>query len=339
VAAASGGVDDHEPAVVEVEDEPSTPESPRAAPEDGLDAPPATGGASEDLFARLRASREEATARARSARPEPAPAAAGARPSQDHLDSDRAGGASEASGADREGATAGEVPPPAASDREARDEPTETPLTHRDEALAPLTDDLGRRARRALQDEQNELLDRLRRRRKRDRPEKLLAADADHTEAWVQVLGDPLSRAYAAGAGAVAANGGRDRPKLPARTVADAVGSLVGALRERVRAVVMEADPDPEALASRVNARYREWRTQELDTRVVDLLAATHALGAYDAAPAGARLAWRTPAGGSCADCDDNTLEPTVRGEPFPTGQLHPPAHPGCRCLIVLTDT
>ncbi|MEA2247481.1 MAG: hypothetical protein QOH46_2010, partial [Solirubrobacteraceae bacterium] len=23
------------------------------------------------------------------------------------------------------------------------------------------------------------------------------------------------------------------------------------------------------------------------------------------------------------------------KGEPFPTGQLHPPAHLGCRCLLV----
>jgi hypothetical protein len=38
---------------------------------------------------------------------------------------------------------------------------------------------------------------------------------------------------------------------------------------------------------------------------------------------------------GQCPDCDDNALEPTVKGEAFPTGQPHPPAHPGCRCLLV----
>jgi hypothetical protein len=25
-----------------------------------------------------------------------------------------------------------------------------------------------------------------------------------------------------------------------------------------------------------------------------------------------------------------------VKGSDFPTGQPHPPAHPGCRCLLVL---
>ena len=27
---------------------------------------------------------------------------------------------------------------------------------------------------------------------------------------------------------------------------------------------------------------------------------------------------------------------PTVKGEAYPTGQLHPPAHAGCRCLLVV---
>jgi hypothetical protein len=45
-------------------------------------------------------------------------------------------------------------------------------------------------------------------------------------------------------------------------------------------------------------------------------------------------LEWVTVVGGCCPDCDDNTLEPTTRGKPFPTGQLLPPAHPGCRCLV-----
>jgi len=40
---------------------------------------------------------------------------------------------------------------------------------------------------------------------------------------------------------------------------------------------------------------------------------------------------------GPCPDCDDNTLAGELpKGEEFPTGQLHPPAHAGCRCLLVL---
>ena len=35
-------------------------------------------------------------------------------------------------------------------------------------------------------------------------------------------------------------------------------------------------------------------------------------------------------------DAEDNRLADAVRaGEPFPTGDLRPPAHAGCRCLLV----
>jgi hypothetical protein len=54
----------------------------------------------------------------------------------------------------------------------------------------------------------------------------------------------------------------------------------------------------------------------------------------YDGAAAGTVLHWIPIAVGRCADCDDNALEPTVKGAAFPTGQVHPPAHPGCRCLL-----
>jgi hypothetical protein len=60
--------------------------------------------------------------------------------------------------------------------------------------------------------------------------------------------------------------------------------------------------------------------------------------GVYDATPDGAVLRWIPVTEGRCADCDDNGLEPTVKGSSFPTGQTHPPAHPGCRCLPAPVD-
>ena len=65
---------------------------------------------------------------------------------------------------------------------------------------------------------------------------------------------------------------------------------------------------------------------------------AAYARGVYDAAPDGARLRWVPAGSGKCPDCDDNALEPTVKGSDFPTGQPHPPAHPGCRCLAGRSD-
>jgi hypothetical protein len=43
---------------------------------------------------------------------------------------------------------------------------------------------------------------------------------------------------------------------------------------------------------------------------------------------------------GPCPDCDDNALAgPTPLGQPFPTGQVAPPAHPGCRCVLAPSPT
>ena len=92
------------------------------------------------------------------------------------------------------------------------------------------------------------------------------------------------------------------------------------------------------ALGPAISARYREWRARDLDGLLGDLLAAAYARGAFDATPSGARLRWVPAEVGQCPDADDNALEPTVKGQPFPTGQPYPPAHPGCRCLVVPSD-
>jgi hypothetical protein len=68
------------------------------------------------------------------------------------------------------------------------------------------------------------------------------------------------------------------------------------------------------------------------------VLAAAYARGAYDGSPPAAMLRWIPADPGQCPDCDDNALEPTLKGKAFPTGQPHPPAHPGCRCLVVPSD-
>jgi hypothetical protein len=53
--------------------------------------------------------------------------------------------------------------------------------------------------------------------------------------------------------------------------------------------------------------------------------------------PSEATVRWVVdPGAGPCPDGEDDALEgPISRGTPFPTGHLYPPAHPGCRCLLV----
>jgi hypothetical protein len=211
-------------------------------------------------------------------------------------------------------------------------------------ALEPLLPDLIRAAKRLLGDEHNLLLDGVRKAGTRVDPLRLLPDPEEHRDAWAHVLRASVDRAYTSGAAAL----GQTRRTIrvaPARLVNELAGLVVAPVRERlgatIGAVAAEGPYESTAelhriLGAAVSARYREWRSQELETRLSDVLHASYTHGAYDAAPTGARLRWVPSEPGQCPDCDDNALEPTIKGKAFPTGQAYPPAHPGCRCLVVV---
>ena len=243
-----------------------------------------------------------------------------------------------------------DAPSPPAAEPEA---PAPTPAANgddatrrrRDEVLAPLTESLLRASKRLLQDEQNELLDTVRRLRGRAEPARLLPDPEKQQTTWSAVLAPTIDEAYTVGR---ALTGRRRRPTAaPARLVAELAAGLVTPLRDRlvaaITAVVAEGPYEPAsdlqaALGPAISARYREWRASDLESLLGDLLAAAYARGAFDATPSGATLRWVPAEVGQCPDADDNSLEPTVKGQSFPTGQPYPPAHPGCRCLVVPTD-
>lgn len=209
--------------------------------------------------------------------------------------------------------------------------------------LDPLVPEVVRVSKRVLQDEQNSLLDAVRRARGRLDPGRLLPDLEHQRDAWVELLGPGADGAYLGGRAAVGKTG--RVTAAPARVVAELVGAIVRPLRERLTQTIERVVADgpyessvelQRVVGSAVSARYREWRGAELETRVIDVLCAAYARGSYDGAGPAAPLRWVPGEPGRCPDCDDNALEPTPKGGAFPTGQHHPPAHPGCRCLIVL---
>ncbi len=217
-------------------------------------------------------------------------------------------------------------------------------LRHRDTALAPLHRNLARRSKRMLQDEQNALLDRLRTAGGKVDPESMLVPRSDVLAAWAELVRTAVDQAFAGGRASVSDQPVSEPVTAPDDLVSETASALVEPLRERLEAAlsggVAGDTPDDTAddTAGRVNARYREWKRQDLDGRVGDLLAVAWARGVFDAVPAGKPLRWVPEESGRCPDCDDNGLQATPRGEAFPTGQPHPPAHPGCRCLLVPAD-
>ena len=100
---------------------------------------------------------------------------------------------------------------------------------------------------------------------------------------------------------------------------------------------LVDESGDAEEVSGRLRALYREWKGQRIGSTVRHYAAAAYATGALDGAAKGAELRWVVDRTGEpCPDADDNALAGTVRkGELFPTGDGCPPAHPGCRCLVV----
>ena len=213
-------------------------------------------------------------------------------------------------------------------------------LAQRDAVLEPEAQDLVRRCKRAIQDEQNEVLDRLRRGRGRTEVAQLLLPSSVQVTTWSDVIEPNVDQVY--GAGIESITGGETR-RAPRRLVSGLAEAMITPLRDRLTsslesAMTLDLEERVPELTARIGARYREWRAQELEARVVDVLAAAYTRGVFDAAPEDVVLRWIPAEVGRCPDADDNALEPTRRGEAFPTGQEFPPAHPGCRCLLAVVE-
>jgi DivIVA domain-containing protein len=242
------------------------------------------------------------------------------------------------------------VPPPAAETAPAAEPPAPAPapdtivgeraLEGRDELLENLEAGLARALKRVLGDEQNEVLDALRRLGPAA-PDGVLPGAEPQLAVYRDAALPWLQQAARAGAGFVTdpetATGADVAPAVDAPAQALAA-ELVEPLRARLtRALAAGADAGDQSVAAEsLRATYRQWKVQQVEEAARHHVLAAFSLGAFAATPPAATLQWLVDDDGHCPDCDDNALAgPTAKGQPFPTGQLHPPAHPGCRCLLV----
>lgn len=292
------------------------PEIVDVLPEDGPPPPPLARDEIrpriEDLFARIRADREAATASARevlaaTGQPEPATSSV----------------------------LVDDEPRPAAVAVAPTTDADENRLQARDAVTEPLAAQLTKRLKRALQDEQNASLDRLRTSRGTVTVDQVLVAPDDQRTPYRAIAVPFLEQA--ARHGSTVSSFGPVQVAVDdlAHQLAD---DLAGALRGRLDQALTNGARDGLDLAGlgeRISAVYREWKVQKIERLAVHYLVAGHERGGFLAHPEGTPLRWLVDDEGPCPDCEDNALAgPTPRGERFPTGQLHPPAHLGCRCLL-----
>lgn len=281
-------------------DSTTTPEGADSQP----DPAPVPGSKVDVLFARIRAGRPDKPADAAPEAPE-----AGAEPAES------------------------EIP---------RSDDDEALLQRREAAITDLEASLTRKLKRTLQDEQNDLLDRLRSLRGEPTADRLLPNLPDQIARYAaaaQPLVDDAAAAGVAFAAHTVPRKGRSPAAPPVADLAkDGATTIVESLRRRLEhAISASAGDEQTVLVESLGAAYREWKSERIERITGDVLAAAFARGTWHQVPDGTPLRWIVEdTDGPCPDCDDDALAGALpKGEAFPTGQPYPPAHPGCRCLLV----
>jgi DivIVA domain-containing protein len=230
------------------------------------------------------------------------------------------------------------------ADVEAADDAPPTAFEMRDIGLAPLIVSTAKKLKRSLADEQNDVLDALRRSEAVHNIDTLLPWASEHAGRYAAAIADEILEAVHLGSATSRLGDRPIRKALATESVAavnDALEQwLVMPLRDRLARCITEGNGDNAVVTKKVRAVYREWKTQHIDDTLDDVLRCAHGRGVLAGFTPDTPIVWevdeRAPA---CPDCEDNMLAGAVAaGASFPTGDLFAPAHQGCRCLLAAAD-
>ncbi len=274
----------------------------------------------DDLFAKLRAEREASSQRAREVLATPGPTSGGSTALADAVVATQA--TVEVAQAHRTSTV--QFPD------------GQTVLEHRERSLELVRLRASKQMKRHLQDEHGAALASLRRARGRVTVESLVGCEIDQRGGCVTLLLPAIQEAAAAGQRLV--SGVEDQVASLMVRCAEIAEGVAADLSSPVRDRLSDAiDDQTEDLATVLGQTYREWTTDRLMERVREALTAGFSAGAFCATTPGVPVRWILDDGEQpCSDCDDNVLNGVQSsGEAFPTGELYPPVHPGCRCLVV----
>jgi hypothetical protein len=256
-------------------------------------------------------------------------------------------------GADRVGADRVEADRVEAVPDEGLSDEEESLLQRRESAVGDLEIQLTRSLKRALQDEQNDLLDKLRILSGDLSAEVLLSEEEAQVALYGAIVAPLLAEAALKGSAfaseclvATGSGGPQKSEAVPVDDLADSCArGLATALRRRLEQAIDSVSvdglaghvEDRENLVEAIGSAYREWKSQRIERLVGDALCGAFSRGTWSAVPGGGTLRWVVDdLDGPCPDCEDDALAGELpKPEEFPTGQLHPPAHSGCRCLLV----
>jgi hypothetical protein len=214
----------------------------------------------------------------------------------------------------------------------------------RDELIDPVVTTLSRRLKRTLQDSQNELLDSLRSNGSRWSID-LLPDETEHLDGFSTAALPALEQAAAAGVSFTGLRGATGPQTDVLVGIAHELAvAIVGPLRRRLGGGDGLDGADESMVAEHVGSAFREWKGERIERLAGDHVVAAFSAGTIAAAEgSSSSLEWTAVSDSGdtpCPDCEDNGLSGSLApGEEYPTGHRHPPAHSGCRCLLVVSAT
>ena len=203
-------------------------------------------------------------------------------------------------------------------------------FARRDEVLAPVVVAMSRKLKRVLADEENEVLEHLRGKKNALTIEAMVGELEVHAKRY----GDAISEDIMAAAKG-AAKSAKATDVIPTVDVLIGV-QLVKPLRDRLAKAIEQNGTDRVAMAKALRGVYRQWKSQHIDEQVDDIACLSYSRGFFAGVKPGTQVCWMVdPNGPECPDAEDNSLAGCIAlGKEFPTGNLHPLAHAGCRCLL-----
>jgi cell division septum initiation protein DivIVA len=210
--------------------------------------------------------------------------------------------------------------------------PTGELFVRRDGALEEPLAVLTRKVKRALQDDQNIMLERLRDVRAMITTE--LEDEHAQRARYAEAAFDALAGAADAGVQfafdeAGATGSALNRSELE-ECSADLAVTIVLALRKRILADGSGDGPE------RVNAAYKEWRGARVERLCTDAARRAFSVGVLAASQGRSLRFYVAPNDAPCDACAlDAGAGERLAGQTFPSGSQYPPLHAGCACTVV----
>ncbi len=205
----------------------------------------------------------------------------------------------------------------------------------RDVALTKYGPNFRRHLRRALNDDQSDVLDRIRAGRGAIKADDLPPID-EQIERYLDPLKVGLGELALAG---MRAGGGR---RLSEKAIDKLVHQLANYIVEKVRAPTSEVldnapDKDREKILEPIRGLYRDFRNSGLTDLADDALYEAFAIGIFGAVDDEAAVSWTVdPRSDPDPICEINAERDDLhKGDLFPSGHCRPLALSNCRCLVL----